>query len=243
MSELPGDTPSGFQIEPATLYVVSTPIGNLEDATPRSIHCLSQVDQIACEDTRVTGKLLKLLGIPEKPLISYRDENEKILSDTLADSIAAGTSLALVSDAGTPTCSDPGFRLIRACRRAGLPVIPIPGITASATALSVSGLPTDGHLFVGFLPPKASARQRFLESHKEFPYTLVLYESTHRIEKLLDDILAVLGPDRVIHMAREMTKRHETYLTGSVATVMAEMKTRSKKGEFVVCIARQGFAL
>mgnify|MGYP006267354243 FL=1 len=228
-----------FKAEPGHLYLVSTPIGNLADLSFRARDILSSVDRIACEDTRVTARLLQRFGV-EKTLISYREENEKTLAPGLADAIAGGESLALVADAGTPTLSDPGYRLVRACRSAGLPVVPVPGPFAAITALAASGLPTDGFLYVGFLPPKRSARQRFFREHEDFPYTLVCYESTHRIEKFLADANECLGPERLICLARELTKRHETFLVGTLEGVCSRFQQSSHKGEFVVCIGRKG---
>lgn len=236
--------PKAANLQPGTLYVVSTPIGNLGDTTTRTVDSLRSVDAIACEDTRVTGKLLKHLGVePHPPLRSYRDENEQVATPGLLAELQSGKVIALVADAGTPTISDPGFRLVRACRAAKVPVIPVPGPTAAVAALSVSGLPTDQFLFLGFLPPKKAARLRCFENHKKADYTLVFYESTHRIEKFLDDLKSVLGPERNIFIGREISKLHETYLSGTVAEVRAALSQRSSKGEFVVCIAREGFSL
>lgn len=236
------NTERSFQAEPGHLYLVSTPIGNLGDFTDRARQTLASVQKIACEDTRVTGKLLKHLGL-EIPMVSYRDENEQSLAPTLVQELQKGLSLALVADAGTPTLSDPGYRLVQACRAQQIPVVPIPGPFAAAAALSASGLPTDGFLFVGFLPPKRSARQRFFQNHLQFPYTLVFYESTHRIEKFLEDARTVFGPDRVLCLAREITKLHETFLVGSIAEVRETFQSHSRKGEFVVCIAKEGISL
>lgn len=227
---------------PGVLYCVATPIGNLADLSPRAADILNSADLIACEDTRVTGKLLRKLEL-DKPCISYREENEKALAPQLVKDLQAGKSIALVADAGTPTLSDPGFRLVRACRIAGVSVVPVPGPFAAAAALSASGLPTDGFLFVGFLPPKRAARERFFQQFLEFPYTLVCYESTHRIMKFIEDAIRVLGPERVVCVAREITKLHETFHTGTLKEVQKALATASTKGEFVVCIARSEFVL
>lgn len=224
------------------LYIVSVPIGNLGDLSERAKSLLISVDRIACEDTRVTGKLLDKLNIQTKAsLCSYRDENEQALSKQIVSEIQSGARYALLSDAGTPAISDPGFRLIRACRKAGLSITALPGACALINALCLSGLPTDGFLFLGFLPPKTSARKKAFTTYKELPYTLILYESCHRIEKCIDDIIAVLGPDRVISVCREMTKLHETVCTGKADYVRKEIAERSKKGEFVVLIAKQSY--
>ena len=224
------------------LLLVATPIGNLGDLPPRGKEALEEADLVACEDTRVTGKLLHHLGI-SKPTLSYREENEKTLAPELADRIAKGETIALVSDAGHPAISDPGFRLVRECRARGLPVHPIPGPMAGISALAASGLPTDAFLFVGFLPPKTAARKRFFETHKDELYTLILYESRHRILKALDDLLATLGPERTICVARELTKLHETFHTGQAGEVREQVAKQSQKGEFVILIAKDGYQL
>ncbi|MFP4068622.1 MAG: 16S rRNA (cytidine(1402)-2'-O)-methyltransferase [Opitutales bacterium] len=227
-----------------TLTLVSAPIGNLGDLTPRAREALAAADAIACEDTRVTGKLLDKTGIPRKgPLLSYREENEQHMAAELAERIAAGAHIALVADAGTPAISDPGFRLVRECRKRGLPVTAAPGATAATTALTLSGLPSDGFLYVGFLPPKSAARTRFFEQHRDFAYTIVIYESCHRIGKFLNDLVAALGPERCISVARELTKLHETVHSGPAAKIRDQVTAASRKGEFVVCIAKQGFKL
>ena len=226
------------------LILVATPIGNLGDLSSRAKKQLSAVDFIACEDTRVTGGLLARFELEERPeLLSYREENEKTMAPELADRIAEGTRIALVSDAGMPAISDPGFRLVRECRRRGLTVTSAPGPTAASTALAVSGLPTNGFLFVGFLPPKKAARQRFFDKYLNLEYTIVLYESCHRIAKCLDDLVDTLGEDRCICLARELTKLHETILSGPAGAVREQMKSHSQKGEFVLCIAKEGYKL
>jgi 16S rRNA (cytidine1402-2'-O)-methyltransferase len=224
------------------LLLVATPIGNLDDLTPRAKSSLESADLVACEDTRVTGKLLHHIGI-SPPTLSYREENEKALAPQLADRIANGETIALVSDAGFPAISDPGFRLVRECRARNLPVQPIPGPMAGITALAASGLPTDSFLFVGFLPPKKSARQKFFETHKDLPHTIILYESRHRILKALDDLVGTLGPDRTICVAREITKLHETFNCGPAESVRSAVTQQSQKGEFVLLIAKEGYSL
>ncbi len=228
--------------QPGHLYVVATPIGNLADLTDRARALLGAVDLIACEDTRTTGALLSRLGL-HRDLVPYHEHNELEAAEKLADQIAAGKSVAVVSDAGTPALSDPGFRLVRACRRRGLPVVPVPGACAVVAVLSASGLPTNGFLYVGFLPPKSAARIAFFEKHRDFPYTVALYESCHRIDKAVDELVATLGPTRVICVAKEVTKLHETFWTGPAADVQARLAKASLKGEFVLLVAPGDFTL
>lgn len=210
----------------------------------RAIETLTQANAIACEDTRVTGKLLSKLEIEKTAtLISYREENEKHMAVELADRIAAGEQIVLISDAGMPAISDPGFRLVRECRKRGLKVTAAPGLTAATTALALSGLPSDGFLYVGFLPPKSAARKRFFESKRDFEYTIIVYESCHRIGKFINDLVATLGDERCISVGRELTKLHETIHTGPAAQVRDRVAKGSQKGEFVVCIAKEGFEL
>lgn len=224
------------------LYVVATPIGNLADLTDRARGILGSVDTIACEDTRTTGALLGRLGI-RKDLVAYHDHNETEMAERIAGLIAAGRSVAVVTDAGTPAISDPGFRVVRACRRRGLPVVPVPGVSAIVAVLSASGLPTNGFLFVGFLPPKSAARVAFFERHREFGFTLALYESCHRIDKAVAELVATLGPDRIICVAKEVTKLHETFFVGRAGDVQERLARASLKGEFVLLIAPPGYVL
>ncbi len=235
----PADNPS-LVPSPGHLYVVATPIGNLADLTDRARGILGAVDLVACEDTRTTGAMLSRFGL-HRELTAYHDHNETEVAERLAEQIAAGKSVAVVSDAGTPGLSDPGFRIVRACRRRGLPVVPVPGACALVAVLSASGLPTNGFLFAGFLPPKSAARRAFLEKHRDFDYTLALYESCHRIDKFAAEIVGVLGADRVICIAKEVTKLHETFLTGLAGDVLARLTKMSLKGEFVVLIAPKDF--
>jgi 16S rRNA (cytidine1402-2'-O)-methyltransferase len=228
--------------QPGHLYVVATPIGNLADLTDRARAILGAVDLVACEDTRATGSMLTRLGL-HRDLVAYHDHNEIDVAEKLADQIAAGKSVAVVSDAGTPAISDPGFRIVRACRRRHLPVVPVPGACAVAAVLSASGLPTNGFLFAGFLISKTSARTAFLEKYREFDFTLALYESCHRIDKFADEIVATLGPDRVVCIAKEVTKLHETFHVGRAADVRDRLLKGSLKGEFVVLIAPADFVL
>ncbi len=227
---------------PGHLYVVATPIGNLADLTERARTLLGRVDCIACEDTRTTGSMLTRLGL-HRELIPYHDHNETGASERITALLASGRSVAVVSDAGTPAISDPGFRIVRACRRQGLPVVPVPGPSALISALCAAGLPTNGFLYAGFLPPKTSARRAFLTKYQDFEYTLALYESCHRIVAFSEEILELLGPGRVVCIAREITKLHETFLVGAAADVCARLAKGSVKGEFVVLIAPADFTL
>ncbi len=236
------DTAARLAAKPGHLYVVATPIGNLADITERARLILSTVDLVACEDTRTTGSLLTRLGL-HRPLVPYHDHNETAAADQLLVQLRAGKSVAVVSDAGTPAISDPGFRVVRACRRAAVPVVPVPGACAVAAVLSASGLPSDGFLFAGFLPPKTSARVAFLQKYQNFDYTLALHESCHRIDKFAAEIVAVHGPDRVVCIAKEVTKLHETFLVGPAGDVAQRLAKTSLKGEFVVLVAPAGFTL
>ena len=226
----------------AALHLIATPIGNLGDITARAIEALRGVDRLYAEDTRHSRKLLAHLEI-KRPLIACHEHNEQALAGEICAYLKAGTSCGFLSDAGTPAISDPGFRLVRQCRREGLPVISLPGACALTTALSVSGLPTDQFHFFGFLPPKKSARLRIFEEHQSSESTLVFYESTHRIEKFLADAETVFGPERVVSLARELTKHHETVLTGNLIEVRTALARGSSKGEFVITIAKKGYAL
>lgn len=222
------------------LYVVATPIGNLADLTGRAHTVLGAVDLIACEDTRTTGLLLARLGL-RRPLVPYHEHNETEAAELLADQIAAGRSVAVVTDAGTPAVSDPGFRLARACRRRGLPVVPVPGPSALTAVLSASGLPSNGFLYAGFLPPRRAARVAFFEKYRDFEFTLALFESCHRIDKAVAELVATLGAARVICVAKEVTKLHETFLVGAAADVQARLAKTSLRGEFVLLIAPADF--
>jgi 16S rRNA (cytidine1402-2'-O)-methyltransferase len=235
-------TNSSLTPQPGHLYVVATPIGNLADLTDRARAILGAVDLVACEDTRTTGSMLTRLGL-HRDLVAYHDHNEIDVAEKLAEQIAAGKSVAVVSDAGTPAISDPGFRIVRACRRRNLPVVPVPGACAVAAVLSASGLPTNGFLFAGFLISKTSARTAFLEKYRDFEFTLALYESCHRIDKFAEEIVVTLGPDRVVCIAKEVTKLHETFYVGRAADVRDRLLKGSLKGEFVVLIAPADFVL
>ena len=215
-----------------TLYVVATPIGNLGDISTRALEILNEVDLIACEDTRQTIKLLNHFGI-QKPLTSYHEFNEEKKAVELAEKIAGDTDVALVSDAGTPAISDPGYRVVRLCRERGIPVVAVPGPNAAITALAVSGMPSDEFKFIGFLPSKKNARREKLNSLANVTCTLVLYEAPHRIENVLEDIQDVLG-DREVCVAREITKIHEEYAFGKLSLVRKRVKPL---GEFVIVIS------
>src|SRR5579862_5662276 len=199
------------------LYVVATPIGNLEDITLRAVRVLKEAALIACEDTRHTRKLLDHYGI-SKPLVSYHEHNEATRAAELVEKLQAGTAVALVSDAGTPLLSDPGYRLVAAALDAGIPVVPVPGASAALGALAASGLATDAFRFCGFLPPKQSSRRRTLEALRNQDCTLIFYEAPHRIVATLEDVESVFGT-RPIALARELTKRHEEFLRGTSAEV------------------------
>ncbi len=229
--------------EPETaLHLIATPIGNLGDITGRAIECLRGVGRLYAEDTRHSRKLLAHLGIA-RPLLPCHEHNEQALAREICQYLRNGTSCGFISDAGTPAISDPGFRLVRHCRREGLPVVSLPGACALTSALSVSGLPTDRFHFFGFLPPRKSARLRVFEEQHTSESTLVFYESTHRIEKFLGDAEVVFGAERVVSLARELTKQHETVLTGPLHEVRSAFSRGSSKGEFVVMIAKEGYCL
>jgi 16S rRNA (cytidine1402-2'-O)-methyltransferase len=222
---------------PGRLYVVSTPIGNLEDITYRAVRILKEADWIACEDTRTTRRLLDHYAI-ETRTISYHEHNETERAAELIARIEQGESGALVSDAGTPLLSDPGYRLVHAAAQAGVRIEPLPGASALLAALVVSGLPTDQFHFGGFLPPKQGQRQRLLESLADEAATLIFYEAPHRILESLEDIGAVLGT-RDIVAARELTKMYEEVLRGTASEIAAALATRdSIRGEFVILIGK-----
>lgn len=218
-----------------TLYVVSTPIGNLEDITLRALRILREVNLIAAEDTRRTGRLLKHFGI-EKPLTSYFEGNEMKKREMILSRLREGDDVALVSDAGTPGLSDPGFRLIRLAIENQIPVVPIPGPSAVITALSVAGLPTDAFLFKGFLPHKPKKRQDLLREMEHFRETLVFYESPHRLVESLEDILEILG-DREIVLTRELTKIHEEILRGKISVILQQIRGKTLKGEITLVVS------
>jgi 16S rRNA (cytidine1402-2'-O)-methyltransferase len=222
---------------PGLLYLVATPIGNLEDITYRAVRALKEADLIACEDTRQTRKLLNHYGI-DKPAISYHDHNEAGRSEELAARLRAGAVVALVSDAGTPLVSDPGYRLVKAAIESGVPVQSVPGASAVLAALAASGLPTDAFHFAGFLPHKPGQRAKALEALAGEEATLVFYEAPHRILEALEAIEQTLGPRPVV-VARELTKIHEEFLRGTAAEIRAQLALRdSVKGEITVLIGK-----
>ncbi|SUT94021.1 uroporphyrin-III C/tetrapyrrole methyltransferase [[Actinobacillus] rossii] len=219
------------------LYIIATPIGNLQDITQRALETFAQVDLIAAEDTRHSGLLLNHYGI-KRPFFALHDHNEQQKADLLVEKLQQGTNIALISDAGTPLISDPGFHLVRKCRQAGLKVVPLPGACAAITALCASGIASDRFCFEGFLPAKTKARKDKLQTIAEEDRTLIFYESTHRILDTLEDIEAVLGADRYIVLAREITKTWETISGDTVSNLrqwLAEDPNRTK-GEMVLII-------
>ncbi|PWU10266.1 MAG: 16S rRNA (cytidine(1402)-2'-O)-methyltransferase [Terriglobia bacterium] len=219
------------------LYVVATPIGNLEDITYRAVRVLGEVDLIACEDTRQTRKLLDRYGI-RKPVISYHEHNEADRTAELASRLGAGAVVALVSDAGVPLVSDPGYRLVKAAVEMGIPVLPLPGPSAALAALAASGLPTDAFHFGGFLPVKPGQRARVLEELADEQATLIFYEAPHRILETLEAVGQVLGPRQVV-IARELTKVHEEFLRGTPEQLRAELEMRGAiKGEITLLIGK-----
>ena len=219
------------------LYIVPTPIGNLGDMSSRAIEVLQQVALIACEDTRHSGKLLSHFGITTKTT-ALHDHNERARAQWIVEQLAAGQSVALISDAGTPLISDPGYHLVSHVRQSGFNVIPLPGPCAAITALSASGLPSDRFTFEGFLPSKEKARADKLLALKEDPRTLIFYESPHRIEHSLTTMVEVLGGERHVVMAREVTKTFETFLSGPVSEVLAKVSSdpNQQKGEIVLMV-------
>lgn len=225
----------------ATLYVVATPIGNLGDLSPRAQEVLRSVAAICAEDTRHTGQLLSHFGI-SKPLVALHDHNEEAMAERVVARLLGGESLAVVSDAGTPLVSDPGFRLVRAARAAGVRVSPIPGACAAIAALSVAGLPSDRFVFEGFLPAKGAARRERLNKLAAETGTLVFYESSHRIAESLADMVGAFGAERPAVVARELTKLFETVLDGSLEQLLAKVLAddNQRKGEFVVMVQGAG---
>ena len=227
-----------MSIDPGTLYVVATPIGNLDDISARARDVLRKVALVAAEDTRRAGQLLTHLGLKNR-LLSLHEHNERARVDEVLATLLSGADVALISDAGTPLVSDPGYRLVERMRTDGLPVSPVPGCCAAIAALSVSGLPTDRFRFEGFLPARSVARRQRLKTLADVSETLILYESVHRITEVLADLGEVLGDDRPITLARELTKRYETICRGTVAAVREQLVADpgGSKGEFTLVIA------
>lgn len=220
------------------LYVVATPIGNLGDLPPRAEKVLSEVDCIAVEDTRHSGQLLTRFGI-NKPLISIHEHNERERAGGLIERLLGGENIALISDAGTPLISDPGFVLVRAAREAGIAVSPVPGPSAAIAALSVAGLPSDHFYFEGFLPHKQGARKKRLHALAGETATMIFYESPHRIDGTLQDMSEIFGEDRQASFARELTKLHETVITGTLEELLGfvESDVNQRRGEIVLVVA------
>ena len=219
---------------PGILYIVPTPIGNLEDITLRALRVLKEVELIAAEDTRHTQHLLAHFGI-KTALTSYHDHNERGKARTLVQRLKSGASIALVSDAGTPAISDPGYRIVVDAIQAGIQVVPLPGASALTTALSASGLPTDGFLFEGFLPARSQERRTKLQSLRGEVATLVFYEAPHRLLEALAEMLKIFG-DREIAVARELTKVHEEFRRGKLSEVVRALADRDIKGEIVIMV-------
>lgn len=219
----------------ATLYIIATPIGNLEDMTYRAVRILGEVDLIAAEDTRHSLKLLNHYGI-SKPLTSYFDHNQQFKGERILNALRRGKSVALISDAGTPCISDPGFQLVRDAVAEHIPVVPVPGACAAVAALSASGLPTDNFTFAGFPPSRQGKRRTFLSDMSALPGTLVLYEAPHRLVGTLGDILEVLGERQVI-VARELTKIFEEFIRGTASEVIEAVSQDIVRGEVVILIA------
>ncbi|MBD2097065.1 16S rRNA (cytidine(1402)-2'-O)-methyltransferase [Trichocoleus sp. FACHB-591] len=224
-----------MEIKAGTLYIVGTPIGNLEDMTFRAIQVLKEVSAIAAEDTRHTGKLLQHFQI-KTPQISYHDHNRLSRLPEMISRLQQGQAIALVTDAGMPGISDPGYELVKACAEEGVPVVPIPGPSAAITALSASGLPSDRFVFEGFLPAKGSERRTRLETLKPESRTLIFYEAPHRLQQTLQDFAATFGGDREIALGRELTKLHEEIWRGTMTEAIAYYSTREAHGEFTLVV-------
>ena len=222
--------------KPGTLYVVATPIGHRDDITLRALEILGQVDQIAAEDTRKTRRFLDRHGI-KASFISYHEHNERERTPQIIAKLLDGKSIALASNAGTPTVSDPGYRLIQSAIQKGVDIVPVPGVSAATAALSVAGMPTDAFTFAGFLPKKKGKRLRLLEQLAQEPRTLIFYESPKRILMLLKDITGTMG-DRYGVLAREMTKRHEEFMRGPLSEIRISLEARSEiRGEITLLVA------
>lgn len=221
--------------QPSTLYIVATPLGNLGDITLRAVRILETCDIIACETPRITQRLLSALNIQKKRLFTYRDAGEAKSAQHLIDILKNGRSVALVSDAGTPTISDPGYRLVKQCRDEHIPVIPIPGANAALTALSTSGFPTHAFVFLGFLPVKSGARKRLLETYKTFDGSVIFYESPYRIRKTVTALKEIFGCDHSVFIARELTKLNETFYSWKLSEL--DENALPEKGEYTIVVA------
>ncbi|MDH3453868.1 MAG: 16S rRNA (cytidine(1402)-2'-O)-methyltransferase [Desulfuromonadales bacterium] len=218
-----------------TLYVVATPIGNLEDITYRAVRILSEVDLVAAEDTRHSRKLFARFGI-QKPLVSYHDHNEQQRQEELIQRLQAGEDIALISDAGTPCIADPGYRLIGSCHAAGITVVPIPGPSALITALSAAGVSTERFAFEGYLPQKAKARADLLRQLNGEQRTLIFYEAPHRLAATLADLVDIMGAERPLVVARELTKLYEEFFRGTAAEAVTRFTREPARGELVLII-------
>ena len=223
-------------MDTGTLYVVSTPIGNLEDITLRALRVLEEAALVACEDTRHTARLFDRHGITTTRT-SFHEHNEKDKCEMLLQRLLAGEDLALVSDAGTPAISDPGYRLVHEATEAGVKVVPIPGPSAALAALTVSGISTAGFAFLGFLPPKKGARRKALEDVASLPLALILYEAPHRLEAMLSDMADVFGPTRRIAVARELTKMYEEVLRGTAEELLEHFRETKPRGEITMVVS------
>lgn len=223
------------ELKPGTLYVVATPIGNLDDMTFRAVQVLQGVDRIAAEDTRHTGRLLQHFQI-STPQISYHEHNYSQRGGEIIAKLQQGEAIALVTDAGMPGISDPGYELITACLREAIPIVPIPGCTAVTTALSAGGLPTDRFVFEGFLPPKGQERATRLRSLATEERTIVLYESPHRLRLTLQDLATTLGADRLVVLARELTKLYEEFWRGTLGGAIEHYQRQEPRGEFTILL-------
>src|SRR6185369_9350667 len=220
-----------------TLYVVATPIGNLEDITYRAVRVLKEADLIACEDTRHTAKLLQHCGI-DKPTVSYHEHNEAARAEELVAKLTVGLNVAQVSDAGMPGISDPGYGVIKLAIERGVQVVPIPGASALVAALAASGLPTNSFQFLGFLPARSGERRTLLESVRDAQQTTVVYEAPHRIAETMKDIVELLGAERPVVLARELTKVHEEFIRGSAAQVLQRAQEHELKGEITLLVGK-----
>lgn len=223
--------------KPGAFYLVATPIGNLEDISLRALRILKEADLIACEDTRQSRKLLDHYGIA-KPLVSYHEHNERERAQELLEKLQQGSTIALITDAGMPGISDPGYRVVKLAAENGISVVPVPGPSAVVAALAASGLPSDSYEFRGFLPAKAGARRTALEEIRDVQHTVIFYETPHRILEALEDIVQILGPERPLVIARELTKLHEEFIRGPAAEVLKAVRSRELKGEITLLVGK-----
>jgi 16S rRNA (cytidine1402-2'-O)-methyltransferase len=221
----------------ATLYVVATPIGNLEDISLRALRILKEADLIACEDTRQSRKLLDHYGIA-KPLVSYHEHNERERAQELLTKLQQRNTIALITDAGMPGISDPGYRVVKLAAENGISVVPVPGPSAVVAALAASGLPSDAYEFRGFLPAGAGPRRSTLEEIRPVQHTVIFYETPHRILEALEDIVQILGPGRPLVVARELTKVHEEFIRGTAAEVLNVARARELRGEITLLVGK-----